>query len=644
MKIHLQYAAFYNRAPFEKIELHFAENEIAVLTAVNGRGKTTILSHIVDAFHEMAKPFFPKEYEGKENAFYRLCSSMDNLDDKNPSLVYLIFKSADEDAITYFHIQGKMSEEEYNTFQLPGNKIQFSEIQNQLATQGMVKKISPNINRESVEKLFETNLLTYFPSYRFERPGYLNDPYLIELEFSKKFMYAGMLRNPIEVISGLPKIANWILDIVLDLTLYKEPTESIIFQNINKVLTQTLISKEHGQLSFAIGKRGSGSTRIQIIADAPVSRQIYAKSFNIGTPPAPPKTIYPSIFNLSSGEAAILCLFGEMMRQSDKNTTGITLDAVTGIVLIDEVDKHLHIKLQKEVLPNLFALFPNVQFIISSHSPFLSMGLAETLPKRAKIINLDNFGISTNPTTNELYQEVYQMMVGENENFKKMYDDLKEIIKNGTRPIIVTEGKTDVSHLKTAMRNLAIQDCDVDFFDITINWGDSELEKLLDASSKIRQTRKIIGIFDRDVPRIIKNIEVAGTSYRNYGNNVFAFCLPVPHHRKDYENISIEFYYTDEELKKEKDGKRLHFTNEFFFEKSLTVKGTEKLVKLPNANLDEELKKKIHDQDIGGLDYAHSKAVFADLVKNNSEYSEGFDFSNFNLIFEKVKEILNQNS
>jgi predicted ATP-binding protein involved in virulence len=58
MKLYLSSATFYNRAPFEKLVLHFEENEIAVLTAVNGRGKTTILSHIVDAFHEMAKPFF----------------------------------------------------------------------------------------------------------------------------------------------------------------------------------------------------------------------------------------------------------------------------------------------------------------------------------------------------------------------------------------------------------------------------------------------------------------------------------------------------------------------------------------------------------------------------------------------------------
>ena len=47
MKIYLEKAIFVNRAPFDKLELDFNQNEIAVLTAVNGRGKTTLISHIL---------------------------------------------------------------------------------------------------------------------------------------------------------------------------------------------------------------------------------------------------------------------------------------------------------------------------------------------------------------------------------------------------------------------------------------------------------------------------------------------------------------------------------------------------------------------------------------------------------------------
>jgi predicted ATP-binding protein involved in virulence len=46
-----------------------------------------------------------------------------------------------------------------------------------------------------------------------------------------------------------------------------------------------------------------------------------------------------------------------------------------GIVLIDEIEAHLHVSLQKKVLPMLTAMFPNIQFIVSTHSPFVISSL-----------------------------------------------------------------------------------------------------------------------------------------------------------------------------------------------------------------------------------------------------------------------------
>lgn len=42
-----------------------------------------------------------------------------------------------------------------------------------------------------------------------------------------------------------------------------------------------------------------------------------------------------------------------------------------GIVLIDEIETHLHVELQKEIVPILTELFPNLQFILTTHSPFV---------------------------------------------------------------------------------------------------------------------------------------------------------------------------------------------------------------------------------------------------------------------------------
>jgi hypothetical protein len=452
----------------------------------------------------------------------------------------------------------------------------------------------------------------------------LTDPYQVQLSFAKKHGLSGMLKNPLEVVSGLPQLANWIMDVVLDFSHYKEAPYVVLFNNLNVILTYAISSKHAGPLRFGVGPRGFGGTRLQII------RQGGQQS------------VYPSIFNISSGESAMLCLFGELIRQADNNKNNIAFGEISGIVLVDEVDKHLHIKLQKEILPVLFNLFPNVQFILSSHSPFLSMGLAEVAAKRTKIIDLETFGISKDPTTNELYNEVYRMMIGENDRFKELYKDLETKVKSGTKPLVITEGKTDVQHLRIAKKRLAIQDCDVEFFDIQEEWGDSKLKLLLQQLSKIPQPRKIIGIFDRDVPNIVTKVEKDGKGYKDYGNNVFAFCIPIPSGREQYTNISIEFFYKDADIKKENNGQRLYFSNEVVITQSATNKSEKSLERRDHPCLDEENAKKIHDENIGSLGWAHSKARFAELVETNPDFSKDFDFSGFNLIFDRLRKVLKE--
>ncbi|HFF5441863.1 TPA: AAA family ATPase, partial [Acinetobacter baumannii] len=49
----------------------------------------------------------------------------------------------------------------------------------------------------------------------------------------------------------------------------------------------------------------------------------------------------------------------------------ITPSDLEGIVIIDEIDAHLHISLQKLILPFFSESFKNIQFIVSTHSPFV---------------------------------------------------------------------------------------------------------------------------------------------------------------------------------------------------------------------------------------------------------------------------------
>ncbi len=81
--------------------------------------------------------------------------------------------------------------------------------------------------------------------------------------------------------------------------------------------------------------------------------------------------------NLSAGYTAIIDIITELLMQIE-NTESKSFDC-QGIVLIDEIETHLHIELQKNILPLLTTFFPNIQFIVTTHSPFVLSSLSNTV-------------------------------------------------------------------------------------------------------------------------------------------------------------------------------------------------------------------------------------------------------------------------
>ena len=66
-----------------------------------------------------------------------------------------------------------------------------------------------------------------------------------------------------------------------------------------------------------------------------------------------------------------------------------------GIVLIDELETHLHIELQKKIFPFLTKFFPKIQFIVTTHSPYIlnsiSNAKAYDLERQVELDNLSGF-------------------------------------------------------------------------------------------------------------------------------------------------------------------------------------------------------------------------------------------------------------
>lgn len=74
---------------------------------------------------------------------------------------------------------------------------------------------------------------------------------------------------------------------------------------------------------------------------------------------------------LSSGYAAILDIIVDLIIRMEKKTQKTFRFDVPGIVFIDEIETHLHLEMQKKVLDLLTTVFPNIQFVVSTHSPFI---------------------------------------------------------------------------------------------------------------------------------------------------------------------------------------------------------------------------------------------------------------------------------
>lgn len=112
----------------------------------------------------------------------------------------------------------------------------------------------------------------------------------------------------------------------------------------------------------------------------------------------------PFNFNtLSRGYAAILDIINDLIMRMEAKSGLRTEFDMEGIVLVDEIETHLHLELQKKILPVLTTLFPNIQFIVTTHSPFILSSL-----DNAVIYDLENRTLVKNGLKNLPYEGIVE--------------------------------------------------------------------------------------------------------------------------------------------------------------------------------------------------------------------------------------------
>ena len=153
------------------------------------------------------------------------------------------------------------------------------------------------------------------------------------------------------------------------------------------------------------------------------------------------KLVSKNLSNLSTGQNTVLDIFlGILMDHSKISNKFGKIDDYRGIVVIEDIDLHMHTYFQYKLLPRLLEFFPNIQFIITTHSPLFVMGMNEKFGAKnfqvfdlsqGKEVAVDEYPEKSEAVFHYFFNEPY---------FKKYIDTIKNTSK---RYVVLVEGKSD---------------------------------------------------------------------------------------------------------------------------------------------------------------------------------------------------------
>ena len=138
---------------------------------------------------------------------------------------------------------------------------------------------------------------------------------------------------------------------------------------------------------------------------------------------------------LSDGEKTFLALIGDLChRLVLANPTLPDPLQGEGIVLIDEIDLHLHPEWQGDFAENLSKVFPNIQFIITTHSPHV---ISRIDPNKIRILSHDcilNTNYSYGMPLNVILKDVMGLSSQQPEEIRKIFEEIQEALSTMNIP------------------------------------------------------------------------------------------------------------------------------------------------------------------------------------------------------------------
>ena len=376
-------------------------------------------------------------------------------------------------------------------------------------------------NEKTIKEEMRKGAYAFFPASRREQPDWLNPKSLkVGMNASINRRSNDELDKPIWVETCAEENISWILDVFLDSLVDLQPQfqkwegRDFVFREINSSEFQEL----RNSILLRQGRQNVESILQEILQDE--TAELILNYRNIGASRISIKMsngrTIPALQSLSEGQSQLFHLFTTIIRYGERTdlNRSIRLHDITGIVVIDEIDAHLHPTLQHSVVPKLIKLFPKVQFIISSHSPLFLLGMEKTF-------NPDGVTILKLPNGDRISSEDYPEFRSAFEYYQAtdyFEDEVEKRFARGTKPLVLTEGPLDPRYIQAALVKLGHQELlnsfDIEFVGIedekgTRHGGDQGLNHFrntYEANSALFH-RPILLLYDCDTRKTNEQIE-----------------------------------------------------------------------------------------------------------------------------------------
>jgi predicted ATP-binding protein involved in virulence len=483
---------------FIKESLPFHDNgnpKPFLIIGKNGSGKSIFISHIVNSLISSKQTLYD-DTDVEKGKVYKYRSPAYIKSGESFSRSKLTF----EEDLSLSEWQLNRTKNEYEEFYkyTPINK-EWNEIG---ANETSLFKSNYQNKIQQLKTLIDSNCLLYFPANRFEEPSWLNYGNLINRADYRFLNRTSNISNrQIINYSPLKDTQNWLLDVLFD-----KYTLEIQTQNINFPINQQGQQQINIPLPLFTGYQGESNNIHNAILQFLKSLFQVDEDIRFGVGKRRARNIslmkneqswIPNIFNLSSGETALLNIFLSIIKDFDLSNAQFTeLSEIRGIVVIDEIDIHLHSNLQYKVLPELIKLFPKVQFIITTHSPLFLMGMR-------KEIHDDNFEVINLPTGEKADIERFSEFEKGYSYFKeseKYKTDLQSEINKSKLDFLFVEGDYDIKYIQKASQLLGQEELLANFQLVDSNGygGIDKVYKHFDSKLADVTPQKMLLLYDCD--------------------------------------------------------------------------------------------------------------------------------------------------